>query len=370
MSVSVRKSNFELLRILAILLIVASHLFEYVPADSDYGTFVNIFSYSGFPGSWIGVDLFFMISGYFLIFSEKSQNRKLFSLLIQIYECFFISVVIFFVARFFGFSGNASINLKKLLGLFAKNCIYPLTSVNYWFITTYFILILFSPLLNGFLRRFSSKGFILFLIFCGLFWYLVSNIFSYRYSHIQRAVFFYSLGAFIKKNYKEKAFSAAHVLCLFSAVVLYLCATICYYRFSVMPKDGFRNEVIRKTLDLVNLGIFVPVICVLLFKFFERLPVPSLPAMNALGGTTLSVYLLHCNPLFISVVLGLLPLMNRFQHRLYPLLNLLGVVSVFLISAIVELARKEVHKRLLETRINDLYDRIRLVFISENGEER
>lgn len=368
MTSSIRKSNFELLRLLAILFVVASHLFQLVPENSSYNSFVTVFSYSAFPGSWIGVNLFFILTGYFLIDSNRSQYKKLFSLLIQVYECFVISALVFLVAKYSGIANVSRFNIKKILGLFAKNCIYPLTSVNYWYVTTYFILMLLTPILNGFLRKFSNKSLIVFLIFSGVFWYLVSNVFSFRYAHIQRAVFFYSLGVYLKKSSKDKNFGLICIAYFLIALFLYFCSVMCYYKFMTIQNDSFRNEVIRKSLDVLNLGVFVPLICILFFRFFERLPVSFNKTINVLAGTTFSIYILHCNPLFQSVILDLIPLMNRYDSIYYPVMNLLGVILVTLICSLFDIARKVLHEKLLAEKISKLYESIRNFFMCSDGE--
>ncbi len=74
-----RQSNFELLRIIAMLMIVAHHLVVHGVTQVSYssGTFVNkIFASFLQPFGQIGVALFFMISGFFLCQKEKVSVKK------------------------------------------------------------------------------------------------------------------------------------------------------------------------------------------------------------------------------------------------------------------------------------------------------
>ncbi|MGN0729318.1 acyltransferase family protein [Treponema sp.] len=84
--IKTRQSNFELLRIFAMVMIVASHLavhgVQQVLLDSKYlaytgGSFVNQLFTCFLPaGGGIGVALFFMITGFFMCRKENSSVKK------------------------------------------------------------------------------------------------------------------------------------------------------------------------------------------------------------------------------------------------------------------------------------------------------
>ena len=76
----VRQSNFELLRIISIVIIIAHHIafhggFEY---PTEVVSINKLWIQFLLLGGKIGVDLFILISGYFLISSTKVKiNRTL-----------------------------------------------------------------------------------------------------------------------------------------------------------------------------------------------------------------------------------------------------------------------------------------------------
>lgn len=93
-----RQSNFELLRIVAMLMIVAHHLAVHgvqhvlepniCYAAYAAGSFLNkVFTCFLLPGGEIGVGLFFMTTGYFLCTANQTSVRKV------VFETIFYSVL-------------------------------------------------------------------------------------------------------------------------------------------------------------------------------------------------------------------------------------------------------------------------------------
>lgn len=143
-----RSSNFELLRIVAMLMIIAHHLslhgiFSNSIWDSNY--VLNKIILSLFqPGGEVGVALFFMITGYFMYEREKGSIKKIWC---ETYFYGVVAILIFFISKLVGFSytyltnGNAVKDIIEYLFI-------PQISGIWWFVTAYIILILFLPVIN------------------------------------------------------------------------------------------------------------------------------------------------------------------------------------------------------------------------------
>lgn len=75
----IRESNFELLRILSMFLIVLHHFSVYSENLFEPGSTGYLLHYMFSVGGKLGVNCFFLISGYFLCEKERNIN-KLFKL--------------------------------------------------------------------------------------------------------------------------------------------------------------------------------------------------------------------------------------------------------------------------------------------------
>ena len=124
-----RKSNFELLRIIAMIFIILHHFVVHQP-DSFIN--MNIMSSSNFiyslffSGGKFGVALFIMITGYFMIDKDFKFN-KLIKLELQV---LFYTLSIFLLLLI---TGVTEFNFTELF-----TSIFPVINKKYWFITSYF----------------------------------------------------------------------------------------------------------------------------------------------------------------------------------------------------------------------------------------
>ena len=156
-----RDSNFELLRIVAMLCIVLYHFCSYIKGNIDPD---NRFVLLGYTILHFGVPVFILISGYFSI---KTTIQKIVSFylycVIWYVICYLISIIFL----------NHSISWKEVLNIF-----FPFThNGGRWFVTYYFWLFILAPILNSFSDKCSIKEHLLFtftltclIIYWGLIW--------------------------------------------------------------------------------------------------------------------------------------------------------------------------------------------------------
>lgn len=169
-----RESNFELLRIVAILLVLILHADFFAlegpyaeeivnqPIDSSLRILFQAISV-------VCVDVFVMISGWFGI---RPSIKGFCNLLFQIA---FYLVLIYLLALV---TGNAKLSTNGMLDLL-------LATPSNWFLKAYICLYLFAPVLNLFTQHVSRKGFGQFLVLFFIFQTIYGWIFAKSTSYIQ-----------------------------------------------------------------------------------------------------------------------------------------------------------------------------------------
>lgn len=145
-----RNSSIELLRIISMIMIVACHF-------ATHGGFSFNTQFLSAPRLWwnfiemggnLGVDVFVLISGYFLVVS-KSGGLNLRKILKFWGQVFIYSVAIYIVFCIVGKTDFEFISCVK--------AIFPITFGSWWFASTYFVLYLMHPFINKLLQKLDKK---------------------------------------------------------------------------------------------------------------------------------------------------------------------------------------------------------------------
>ena len=165
---------------------------------------------------------------------------------------------------------------------------------------------------------------------------------GFDYLNIRRAVFFYLLGALLRKT-KPKG-SKWLFLALFVLAWLLLFAHSVFFTFHNM--DHIDRNIALKSLKILcfqSAGVLLtPAASVALFEFFRRLNIGQSKAINTVSSATFGVYLIH------DSAVGRDLLWNKVFHcldvqypsPLYPLLLVATCAAVFIGCAAIELGRQ------------------------------
>jgi surface polysaccharide O-acyltransferase-like enzyme len=139
-----RLINFELLRIIAMLMVVTMHYLlkaEMLPSLTDAVNGYHIFGWALESFCIVAVNIFVLISGYFMVKSQF-KFRRFFRLIAQV---LFYTLLIPLVLSVFGLPLIAE--QEGVYGFIEY--ILPLSTGHYWFISAYILLYLISPFLNA-----------------------------------------------------------------------------------------------------------------------------------------------------------------------------------------------------------------------------
>ncbi len=147
-----RNANFELLRIVAMLMILVLHYNSHAGVLLERGvpaTKVQLFSTLLESFCITGLNTYVFLSGYFLSQSKIRPSRIL-QLIAQVYfYTIIISVAMIAVGTYVVHSGNSVFKTVQYL--------FPISSEHYWFVTAYIIMYVFAPIMNAAVNTLTKK---------------------------------------------------------------------------------------------------------------------------------------------------------------------------------------------------------------------
>ena len=280
-----RDSNMELLRILSILLIILHHVCVH-----GQWTDLTVYSQDSFIlnclsiGGKIGVDCFILISGYYLITSEKSNYLKIVKLWLSM---LFYSVVIsvFFFIRYD--YPHDSFTIFQMLT--------PVLSDTWWFMSAFIILMILSPLLNKFVRSIDKRAYLSMIVILTVIWAIVPTITEmfYQCNHVLWFALLYMVAGFIRLY--PKAFGHRPRMHVF--ILLISLAITCVSMYIISNVNSEDSLIVFLTRDYrifaVDRSITMALAALSIFLLFMNMKQFSSKPVNILASTTLGVYLIH-----------------------------------------------------------------------------
>lgn len=273
-----RASQFELLRIICMLLIIMNHMIMVHNDNNEASTTISLLLRSFTRAA---VDAFVIISGYFGI---KFKAKKLAKLLTQTW---FYSVTSFLLVVFLLNLQSFTIN-KDFLAFF------PTFSRQYWFVTVYIGLYCISPFLNKFIESSSKKTLQKFLIVGVVLFYIwptAAYLVNARHLvedsgyGIVNFSYLYILGRYLNLHFIDKHNCSWHFRnYLIIGIVLFISQYIISHILGFEFSAWFSYD-----------SIFVLIAAVSLFLCFKHLKIQS-SKINALAAPCIAIYLFHYSP--------------------------------------------------------------------------
>lgn len=326
---TVRNSNIEGLRIIAMFLIVLSHysVFSRINPDELSFGFSKLLLDSIAIGK-LGVAVFVMITGYFMLNLKFKFNRVVNIVL----QTLFYTVGIFIIFLVTG----GSFSLKGLLG-----SVFPIITQQYWFVTAYIILSLLMPFINRLLNEITQKQFFV-LLGVLIFYNSIAPTFldfdAYGYGgHLSYMIMYYCIGAFIQKYpIKKKSKTPAVLLISISAVLLVLSVVIIDFlaeRYAFLVGKSGKFYTVYSVLILT--------LAVGLLLLFTQMKPKSNKLINVLGGCTFGVYLIHENNYMREWLWGGFCNNTDYASPLKLIVHMcLCVISVYIACTLIEFIRQ------------------------------
>lgn len=340
-----RDSNIELLRIVSMIMIVLHH-YEMFAGFANSGN-LSLNSYIEIAlcslGK-LGVNIFVIISGYFLI-NSRFNTKKVIKLWLQI---FFYSVSIMIILKMLNI---VSVSVKEALKYFL-----PISYKKYWFASTYMYLYLVFPFLNKFAHSIDKKTYKNALI-------LLSIMFSVIYSVIYKSnsfqtgtgvfeslawfAFLYLLAGYIRL-YGIKFLENKKKNIIFTIILIIVF-------WGMLFISHFMYIKFHKLKNIINYytrmnSIFLLLLAVTIFYVFKNLKIANSKIINLIARNSFAVYLIHEHDL-IKVPMWKFIKYAVVQHST-EYLTILGCIIVFFtIAGIIEKIRTMLEKYILKIKI-------------------
>ena len=327
-----RNSAFELCRIIAMLMIVACHF-------ATHGGFSFTNTEITLPRLWwsflkmggnFGVDVFVLISGYFLIENKKTAvNFK--KCLLFWGQLIFYSVVIF---AFGILTHRVDFSVKSV-----AKAIMPITFNSWWFASTYFVMFLLHPYINRLLYSLEKKRYQKMLMLLGIMWCIIPTLTSSSYQANVLVEFFllYSIAGYIKIHGLNPKGTSKRYL------VFWLVLTAATYLSCVVLMGlGTRIALFsgRSTFFYGRTKLPTLPCAICFFMIFEKMPAWNNKAINTISSAAFGVYLLHDSSILRPMIWKDIFKNASYQDtwQIIPH-SIFAVLAVYVVCSVIDLIR-------------------------------
>ncbi|AUB62480.1 hypothetical protein CSW12_05260 [Bacillus cereus] len=323
-----RYSNFELLKVVSISMVLLLHYFnermggglKHVPN----GTFNYYAMYYLESISIIAVNCFILISGYFMINKKQVQLRKAINLLTI---TVFYGLLLYFVNAVFQiYSGNPWFSLKDLI-----SAAIPLHGSK-WFVSSYVILFLLSPFINIVLVQLSKKQFTQLLIIIITSFSIIPTFlpivsFNDRGYGVLSFIMFYIIGAYLKLH-QTKTISRWKYVVVYLISAAFTC--ILALKFGVNSFGWNYNTIFNVISTICLFQIFSS------FKFNSK-------TINYLATFTFPIYIIHTDAALREVIFRKILRTQEFWDSKWFLLHLCSsILFLFVACVVIEIIRRKI----------------------------
>lgn len=305
-----RLSNFELLRVLAIIMIILVHIQIHGPqpiltADNEWFALPKIYRRLflfefGIPLGIIGNCLFMLISGYFMNANDHIDTGKISrKLLLQLGFATLVLMIAYCVWINF-FWDETRYWETATMGLFNND---------WWFVGYYLIVIVIARVfLNNFTAKLTRTQFcsLLFTLLAvteiGWTGRMLDSLMS-EFRTLFIGVFFFLAGGYIAR-YNPFRKVRAYTFFLIIAATYGIRFLSAYNILSKSIDDYFKSasqgNFIQSVQGVTNYDFTVVILALCIFELFRRWRIPYNRIINFLGKSSLMTYFIHENTFFQS----------------------------------------------------------------------
>lgn len=286
----VRSSNLELYRIITMLLIIAHHfvvnsgVMESVLAHPDKANsyFLLVF------GAWgkTGINCFVFITGYFMCKSNISL-RKFLKLVIQVWFYYILFYVLFIIA------GQNEFSVYKTIRV-----LFPVKNMTDDFISAFIVFYLFIPFLNKWMGALNKREHLWLAILCFAVFSLAASdpmIFSIRINYVLHFIVLFIIASYIRFYGFPIRISHNGWGWLTLVSVILGVASVVTLNYLHIIRGGNPRGMDQFYMLADSNKVLAVAVALCSFMWFKDLKIRHVPLINALGGVTFGILLLHAN---------------------------------------------------------------------------
>lgn len=347
----VRNSSIELLRIISMIMIVLCHF-------ATHGGFsFNVKSLS-IPRLWwnfiemggnFGVDVFVLISGYFLV-TSRGKVFDLKRILKFIGQVFIYSIAIYFV---FCVIGEQDFSLESCI-----KALFPITFNSWWFASTYFVLYLIHPFINMLLQKLDKNTYQVLIAMQIILWCIIPTFTTsnYQSNNLMWFITLYCVAGYIRLFGLNPRFTAKNYLgfwLLFSGI-RYLS---CIFLIVLGTKIPFAAE---HSLFFYNKQSVLTFLSALsLFMVFYRCNIGYIKWINVIASATFGVYLIHDSDLIRYWLWQECFKNAQYQESVFLIpYSIIVAVIVYIVCTLIDLLRQKIIEKPFMILVNSFSDKI------------
>ena len=321
--------SIELLRIISMCMIIILHFFTYSNVIQDSND-ISLFNFTNTIIHTIcnvSVNCYILISGYFCI-KSKFKVSKLYKI---ITEVFLYSISIYLLMLV---TNQINFSIKDLFYSF-----FPILTRQYWFITCYVGVYIFSPIIRFISEKINKQehklilfvGFLLFVVYYNLFFFC-DNLNFGGATGIVWFIYLYFWGIYFQKYYKPN-YSFKNFVNYIIVLLLALASRIPFFIMYLITKKGIFLEG-ASIFDSVYNSIFPFLLSIFLFKAFLNLNLSNANKniIRFLSSSTFAIYILHENPYLRNIIWKEIDFHSIVGNSSFKLIIYTVVVSIVIFN--------------------------------------
>ena len=329
-----RNTSIELLRIISMIMIMFHH-FAY-PGNFEWNfnevTLPHLWYDFILMGGKVGVDIFVLISGYFLIENTEKlfQPKKLLK---------FWGQVVFYSIMTYLLSVMLRLNAFEIKQLI-KVCL-PITYPGWWFASTYFMLYLIHPFLNKLLHGLSKTEYQYLILMMVLCWSIIPTATTqlFESNSLLWFVTLYGIAGYVNLYGGNQKLQSKHYFSLYFMVLIITYTVSTTFLFLGTKKEEWSTHAID-FFEIERLPILL--MAITLFMGFVTLKMNYHKWINMIASATFGVYLIHDSSYIRYYLWTNIFKINQYQDSTFLILYSILVVFILYVSCtMIDLIRKK-----------------------------